>query len=39
MMMNAMTKGIAMKLDNKRHSVGGTSNEGDLTVTDVVDLH
>lgn len=38
-MMNAMTKGIAMKLDNKRHSAGGTSNEGDLTVTDVVDLH
>ena len=37
-MMSAMTKGLAMKMDNKRNSADRTS-EGDLTVTDLVDLH
>jgi len=34
-MMNTMTKGLSLKLDNKR----SIASEGDITVTDVVDLH
>jgi len=34
-MMSTMTKGFALKLDNKK----STAPEGDITVTDVVDLH
>lgn len=36
-MMSSMTKGLAMKVDNKRHTADRPL--ADLSVTDVVDLH